>query len=60
MADARKYPRYPAKSGVLAVLHLPHPMVMTTGQVVDLGEGGIGFVYTGTEGPYTGPAGLEV
>jgi hypothetical protein len=60
MADARKYPRYPAKRGVLALLAVPRELTARIGELVDLSEGGLAFVYSGDNDPYTGPAEVEV
>ncbi len=50
MVDARKYPRFPAKVGVLALLSIPRETAARIGELIDLGEGGLAFVYTGMIG----------
>ena len=60
MTDARKHPRYPAKRGVLALLSIPLEIAARLGELVDLSEGGLAFVYSGDNEPYTGPAEVEV
>jgi hypothetical protein len=60
MTEARKYPRYPAKHGVLALLSIPRGIAARIGELVDLSEGGLAFIFSGDDEPYTGPAELEV
>ncbi len=60
MSDARKYPRYPAKRGVLAFLAVPHETPSRLGIPVDVSEGRLAFIYHEDNKPYTGQAELEV
>jgi hypothetical protein len=60
MVEARKWPRYPAKRGVLALLTIPREIQARLGELVDLSEGGMAFVYSGDNQPFAGPAEVEV
>jgi hypothetical protein len=60
MVDARKWPRYPAKRGVLALLNIPREIQARLGDLVHLSEGGLAFFCSGDNEPYTGPAEVEV
>jgi hypothetical protein len=60
MVEARKYPRYPSKRGVLALPAIPRELQARIGELVDLSEGGLAFFYSGDNDPYTGPAEVEV
>jgi hypothetical protein len=60
MVEARKWPRYPAKRGVLALLTIPCEIQERLGELVDLSEGGLAFFYSGDNDPYTGPAEVEI